>query len=173
MTAAPGLAIFTIAGILTYLGLTILGWGGFAGFFSDPARIALTIAVVVMSGAALFSGGNLSPGEREDRTNRCVLVAFAAIGLLAAYLPAYTDRKEISTLDGDTIRWSGVALFAAGGALRLWPVFVLGRRFSGIRWSPLVSIGSSGIRAIWGCSSTRLGGSWSFVRASGCCSRRS
>jgi hypothetical protein len=39
-------------------------------------------------------------------------------------------RKDIWTLDGDTIRWFGVALFAAGGALRLWPVFVLGRRFS-------------------------------------------
>jgi protein-S-isoprenylcysteine O-methyltransferase Ste14 len=26
----------------------------------------------------------------------------------------------------------GVALFAAGGALRLWPVFVLGDRFSGL-----------------------------------------
>jgi hypothetical protein len=69
MTAAPRLATFTIVGTLAYLGLAILGWGGFAAFFSDPARIALTIAVFVMSGAALFSGGNLSPGEREDRTN--------------------------------------------------------------------------------------------------------
>ena len=43
-------------------------------------------------------------------------------------LPAYTDRKEIWTLDGDAIRWLGVVLFAAGGALRIWPVFVLGRR---------------------------------------------
>ena len=92
----------------------------------------LTIAVFVMSVVALFSGGNLSRGEREDRSNRWVLVAFAIVGLLAAYLPAYTDRKEIWTLDGDTIRWLGVALFAAGGALRLWPVFVLGRRFSGL-----------------------------------------
>ena len=132
MIAAPRLAIFTIVGSLGYLGLAILGWGGFAPFFSHPARIALTIAGSVMSGAALFSGGNLSPGEREDRTNRWVLVAFAVIGLLAAYLPAYTDRKEIWTLDGDTIRWLGVALFAAGGALRLWPVFVLGHRFSGL-----------------------------------------
>ena len=30
------------------------------------------------------------------------------------------------------MRWLGVVLFAAGGALRLWPVFVLGRRFSGL-----------------------------------------
>ena len=54
------------------------------------------------------------------------------IGLLSAYLPAYTDRKEFWTIDGESIRWLGVVLFAAGGALRIWPVFVLGRRFSGL-----------------------------------------
>jgi protein-S-isoprenylcysteine O-methyltransferase Ste14 len=180
MTAAPRLATVTIVGTIAYLGLAILGWGGFASFFSHPARIALTIAVFVMSGAALFSGGNLSPGEREDRTNRWVLVAFAVIGLLAAYLPAYTDRKEIWTFDGDTIRWLGVALFAAGGALRLWPVFVLGRRFSGlVAIQPEHTLVTTGIYRVirhpsyLGCSSTRWGGPSLFVRASGCCSRRS
>ena len=85
-----------------------------------------------MSGAALFTAGNLSAGEREDRGNRWVIAAFAVIGLLAAYLPAYTDRRDFWTIDGDTVRWLGVLLFAAGGALRIWPVFVLGRRFSGL-----------------------------------------
>jgi protein-S-isoprenylcysteine O-methyltransferase Ste14 len=117
---------------LAYLGLAILGWGGFEAFFSNPARIALAIVVFVLSGVALFSSGNLSPGEREDRANRWVIAAFALIGLLLAYLPAYTDRKGFWILDGDAIRWLGVVLFAAGGALRLWPVFVLGRRFSGL-----------------------------------------
>jgi protein-S-isoprenylcysteine O-methyltransferase Ste14 len=77
-------------------------------------------------------GGNLGPGEREDRSNRPVIIAFAVIGLLSAYLPAYMDRKEFLTVDGDTIRWLGVVLFAAGGGLRIWPVFVLGWRFSGL-----------------------------------------
>jgi len=122
----------TIVATLAYLGLAILGWGGFAAFFSHPALIALAIALFVLSGVALFGGGNLSPGEREDRANRWVLAAFGMIGLLMAYLPAYTDRKDFWTLDGDTIRWLGVVLFAAGGALRIWPVFVLGRQFSGL-----------------------------------------
>jgi protein-S-isoprenylcysteine O-methyltransferase Ste14 len=61
-----------------------------------------------------------------------VLAAFAGLGLLDAYLPAYTDRKQFRILDGDTVRWLGLALFAGGGALRLWPVFVLGHRFSGL-----------------------------------------
>jgi protein-S-isoprenylcysteine O-methyltransferase Ste14 len=85
-----------------------------------------------MAGASVFAGGNLSPGVREDRGNRWVIVAFALTGLLDAYLPAYTDRKEFWTIDGDTIRWLGVLLFGAGGALRVWPVYVLGPRFSGL-----------------------------------------
>ena len=52
--------------------------------------------------------------------------------MVNAYLPAYTDRKELWTIDGDTIRWLGVVLFTAGGALRIWSVFVLGQRFSGL-----------------------------------------
>src|SRR5512144_1236314 len=126
------LAVITLVSTLAYLGLAVLGEGGFAAFFSHGALVALAIAFLAMSGVALFSGGNLSPGEREDRTNRWVIVAFALIGLLAAYLPASTDRKGFWTLDGDTLRWVGVVLFTAGGALRLWPVFVLGHRFSGL-----------------------------------------
>jgi protein-S-isoprenylcysteine O-methyltransferase Ste14 len=132
MTPTPGLAIATMLATLAYLGIAILGWGGFAAFFSHPARTVLAITTLVLSAVALFSGGNLSPGEREDRANRWVIIAFALIGLLLAYLPAYTDRNDIWTLDGGAIRWLGVVLFAAGGALRLWPVFVLGHRFSGL-----------------------------------------
>jgi protein-S-isoprenylcysteine O-methyltransferase Ste14 len=131
MTSAARLTLIVI-GTVAYLGIAVLGWGGFAAFFSHPALIALAIVFFALSGAALFAGGNLSPGEREDRGNRWVIGALGLIGLLAAYLPAYTDRTEFWTLDGDAIRWLGVALFAAGGALRIWPVFVLGRRFSGL-----------------------------------------
>ena len=126
------MAFFTAVATFACLGLAVLGWGGFDAFFSHPALIALSITLFVISGAALFTAGNLSSGEREDRGNRWVLVAFALIGLLAAYLPAYTDRIDFWTLDGDSIRWLGVVLFAAGDALRIWPVFVLGRRFSGL-----------------------------------------
>lgn len=54
------------------------------------------------------------------------------IGLLDAFLPAYTDRIGFWTIDGSSVRWLGVVLFVVGGALRIWPVFVLGRRFSGL-----------------------------------------
>jgi protein-S-isoprenylcysteine O-methyltransferase Ste14 len=126
------LAFGSLVGTLAYLGLAVIGWGGFAAFFSHPALIALAIILFVMSGVALFSGGNLSPGTREDRSNRWVIAVFGLIGLLAGYLPAYTDRREFWTIDGDIVRWLGVFLFAVGGALRLWPVFILGHRFSGL-----------------------------------------
>jgi protein-S-isoprenylcysteine O-methyltransferase Ste14 len=115
-----------------FLGLAILGWGGFAAFFAHPALVAVTIITVLLAGAALLTRGNLSPGEREDRANRWVLVVFTVIGLLSAYWPAYTDRNGIWVFGGDDVRWVGVVLFAVGGALRIWPVFVLGPRFSGL-----------------------------------------
>jgi protein-S-isoprenylcysteine O-methyltransferase Ste14 len=132
MPSAALRIITTIAATVVYLGLAVLGAGGLTAFFAHPARIALAIILCALAGAALFTSGNLSPGEREDRANRWIIAVLAPIGLLSAYLPAYTERMGFWTLDGDAIRWLGVALFAAGGVLRLWPVFVLGDRFSGL-----------------------------------------
>ena len=48
------------------------------------------------------------------------------------WLPAYTDHRGIGTVDGYVVRYLGVAIFIVGIVLRLAPVFVLGRRFSGL-----------------------------------------
>lgn len=132
MRPTAGMAFFTVLGSLAYLGIAVLGWGGVGPFFAHPARVALAVVLMALAVAAVFSGGNVSSGVREDRGNRWVLGAFGVLGLLAGYLPAYTERIGFWTIDGDTMRWIGVVLFAAGGALRLWPVFVLGNRFSGL-----------------------------------------
>ena len=128
----PALMLATLAGTLAYLGLAILGWGGFGAFFSHTPLVALTLVLFALTLLAPFSGGNLSSGVREDRENRWVLVAFGIIGVLSAFLPAYTDRLDFWTFGGNGVRWFGVFCFAIGGALRLWPVFVLGNRFSGL-----------------------------------------
>lgn len=128
----PALMLATLAGTLAYLGLTILGSGGFGAFFSHPPLVALTLVLFALTILAPFTGGNLSSGVREDRENRWVLVAFGIIGVLSAFLPAYTDRLDVWTFGGNGVRWFGVFCFAVGGALRLWPVFVLGNRFSGL-----------------------------------------
>lgn len=121
-----------IAGSALYFYLAVLGWGSFAAFFSHPALTTLATATFLLAVVSFFAGGNLSSGVREDRSNRWVLIAFTVLGLLAGYLPAYTDRQEFLVIDGDTTRWLGVTVYAIGGALRLWPVFVLGNRFSGL-----------------------------------------
>ncbi|ODV43804.1 isoprenylcysteine carboxyl methyltransferase [Cupriavidus sp. UYMMa02A] len=132
MRTTPGMAFFTLAGTLAYLALPMIGWGGIGPFFAHPARTALAVVTMALAVAAVFSQGNISSGEREDRGNRWVLAAFGVLGLLAGYVPAWNDRIGFWTLDSDTMRWIGVALFAGGGVLRLVPVFILGKRFSGL-----------------------------------------
>jgi protein-S-isoprenylcysteine O-methyltransferase Ste14 len=124
--------LFLLVGTGVYFALAVLGWGGAAAFFAHPALLALGAVSAAMVVAAFFAGGNISSGEREDRGNRWVLAAFGIIGLLGAWLPAYSDRKNFWIIDGDATRWVGVALYTVGGALRLWPVYVLGNRFSGL-----------------------------------------
>jgi len=125
-------AIAAVLFIIVQFGLAIFGWGGFGPFFSHPAFIALVASTVVLTGVSLFSQGNVSSGEKEDRSNRWVLWAFTAITLVMGWLPAYTDRMDFWSLDGDAMRWTGVALFTGGSVLRIVPVFVLGKRFSGL-----------------------------------------
>ena len=132
MKISARLAFFAIVVTLAYLGLAVWGMGGFAAFFSHAPLVVVVLATLVMAIASLFTEVNLSSGEREDRANRWVLPAFGVIGLLSGFLPAYTDRIDFWTFGGEGVRWLGALLFIIGGALRLWPVFVLGNRFSGL-----------------------------------------
>ncbi|MGE8064842.1 methyltransferase family protein [Pseudomonas sp. NPDC089569] len=132
MKISARLAFFAIVSTLAYLGLAIWGLGGFAAFFSHGALVVVALATLLMAVASLFTEVNLSSGEREDRANRWVIPAFAVIGLVSGYLPAYCDRIDVWTFGGEGVRWLGALLFILGGALRLWPVFVLGKRFSGL-----------------------------------------
>ncbi|MGF6110418.1 methyltransferase family protein [Pseudomonas frederiksbergensis] len=132
MKISAKLAFFAVVSTLAYLGLAVWGLGGFAAFFSHGSLVVVALATVVMALASLFTEVNLSSGEREDRANRWVLPVFGIIGLLSGFLPAYTDRIDFWTFGGEGVRWLGALLFILGGALRLWPVFVLGKRFSGL-----------------------------------------
>ena len=129
---SPRLAAFTIISLAIYLGLAIAGAGGPNRFFSYPPLIALTVVTIALGAAAIFTEAHIGAGVREDRSNRWVIGALGILGVIGAYLPAYTDRYDILTFGAEGVRWVGVALYALGGALRLAPVFVLGRRFSGL-----------------------------------------
>jgi protein-S-isoprenylcysteine O-methyltransferase Ste14 len=113
-------------------GLSIFAFGGWSAFFSHRALTALTAVTIAMMMVAPLTSGNLSSGEKEDRGNRWVFTAFSVVALLSAIVPPYTDRIGFWIIDGETTRWAGVAVYALGGVLRLWPVFVLGNRFSGL-----------------------------------------
>ena len=128
----PRLAVLTVVSLAAYLGLAIAGAGGPARFFSYPPLIAVTLVTIALGFAALFGEGHVGAGVKEDRSNRWVIAALTLLGVIDAWLPAYTDRIDFLTFGAEAVRWAGVVLYTAGGVLRLAPVFVLGRRFSGL-----------------------------------------
>ena len=126
------LALLTTVSLVVYLGLAIAGEGGASRFFSLPPLVALTVVMIALGIAAVFTEGHIGSGVREDRSNRWVIAAFTMLGFALAYLPALSDRYDALTFGGEGVRWLGVVIGAVGGVLRLAPVFVLGRRFSGL-----------------------------------------
>ncbi len=126
------LALVTMVSLVAYLALAIAGAGGPARFFSHPPLTALAVVTVLFGIVALFSQGHVGSGVREDRSNCWVIAAFGGLGLVEAFVPAYADRHNILTFGGEGVRWIGVVVYALGGALRMIPVFALGRRFSGL-----------------------------------------
>src|SRR3984957_19729742 len=126
------LAVVTVLSVIAYLGLAIVGAGGAGRFFSYPPLIAISIVTIVLGVASLFSEGHIGSGVREDRSNRWVVAVLGVLGIIDGYLPAYTDQIDFLTFGGEGVRWLGVLLYAAGGVVRLAPVFVLGRVFSGL-----------------------------------------
>jgi len=115
-----------------YFAIAILVFGGWEAFVSHPVFICLMAVTLLMTIIAPFSNVNLSSGEKEDRGNRWVFIAFGVISLASAVVPPYADRIGAWTIDGETTRWIGLVIYTIGGILRLYPVFILGRRFSGL-----------------------------------------
>ena len=129
---SPRMAATAVISTAVFLGLAIVSEGGFAAFFSHGALIALALVTVAMIVASIFSNATLSSGVREDRNNRWVIAALGVFGVAAAIVPALSDRFDILEFGGENVRWLGVLLYAIGGALRLLPTFILGKRFSGL-----------------------------------------
>ncbi len=127
-----GMMLITASSVTLYIGLAVWGWGGWSAFMAHPARAGAVVATLVFSVAAMFTSGNLSSGRREDTTNRWIFLPFLVLGIVLAWLPAYTDRRDIGAVDGDAVRYFGLALYVVGCILRVGPVFELGRRFSGL-----------------------------------------
>src|SRR5262249_38160474 len=113
-----GMLLITAASLALYTGLAVWGWGGWFAFLAHPARAGVAGAGAAVSVAAMFPRGTLWSGRREDPRNRWILLPFLVVGLVLAWLPAYPDRHDIGTIDGDAVRYLGLALFVLGSALR-------------------------------------------------------
>ena len=132
MEKSPKVILIGLLSAMVQFALAVWAWGGWKPFFAHPALVALAWVTVGLMAVVPFTSGNASTGVREDRGNRWVFGVFSVVAILVSFLPAYTDRIGFLTIDGDTTRWIGILLYAGGGVLRVWPVFVLGRRFSGL-----------------------------------------
>jgi protein-S-isoprenylcysteine O-methyltransferase Ste14 len=125
-------ALIAIPGSLVYIGIAVVARGGITAFFAVPQLALLVPLFLIAAVAAVYSPGDLSPGVEEDRSNRWVISALSAIGVLAAVVAPLSDYANVLTVGDGGVRWLGLVLGAGGSALRLWPVFVLGNRFSGL-----------------------------------------
>jgi Putative protein-S-isoprenylcysteine methyltransferase len=122
---------FGIGGTLPFLALTILGWGDWTTFFSNPARTGVIVLAFAGAIAYAFSGSSgLGIGRREDPSSRWIFVPLIIIAVVFAWLPPHLDRLNRWTIDGDTVRYLGLIITAIGGFVRVATVFELGHRFS-------------------------------------------
>jgi protein-S-isoprenylcysteine O-methyltransferase Ste14 len=123
--------VFGIVGTLPVLALVILGWGDWTTFFSNPARTGVIILALAGTIAYAFSGSSsLGMGRREDPSSRWIFVPLIIIAIVFAWLPPRLDRLDHWTIDGDTVRYTGLIITAIGGFIRVAAVFELGHRFS-------------------------------------------
>jgi hypothetical protein len=126
-----------------------------------PSRAARH-SMIACAGRAVLN--QVDPGGRIGRTSP------QATRRLSASLYRPQGVLDLRRRDRSL---AGVLLFAAGGALRIWPVFVLGHRFSGlVAIQPGHQLVTSGVYriirhpAISGRSSIRWAGGWHFDRRS-------
>jgi protein-S-isoprenylcysteine O-methyltransferase Ste14 len=125
--------LISTVSVIVQLGLTILAWGDWASFFSNPARTWMVIGSFLLLIVAWFSGSSgISGGEAHSSASKTILYGFGVAILAVVLVPPYCDRRDIWIIDGDAVRYFGLSLFFAGSILRLAAVFVLGRRFSGL-----------------------------------------
>jgi protein-S-isoprenylcysteine O-methyltransferase Ste14 len=116
-----------------YVGVAVWGWGDASSFIAHPARLGLVVSSMALTAAAWFSGlSAFSRGQHAAPGGRWIFVPLAIVSLGMAWLPAYADRRNLGTLDGDAVRCLGLVTFLIGSVIRLLAVYALGNRFSAL-----------------------------------------
>ena len=135
--------------------LLALGLGGFDLLRRDPRALAL-LAIWAMAGVTLAI---LRPVRGQDvalsRPDPLAMLALFFIPLVTPMIAAFGARHALYPLyAAHSIAWTGVALVAAGLALRIAAMAQLGRRFS-----PFVAVQKEHV--------LETGGLYAFVRHPG------
>lgn len=117
---------------LLWVGAAAWAWGGWSDFLAHPARRLVVVLGFALSAVSAFAPFTLGTGRRADLSDVWIFVPGLLVVVPGLFLlPPYLDARDRWVIDGDAVRWLGLMLFTAGGVLRIWPLFVLGPRFSG------------------------------------------
>ncbi len=123
------ITLLLVVSTLLIFVLPCWAWGSASGLLAHPARAGTFLVAAAGVVAFLFSGMDFTSLKWEDRRSRLVLTAATAITVPLLFLPVYADRHDIMVLDGDLVRYLGLAVYSVGCVLRIGPMFTLKNRF--------------------------------------------
>lgn len=123
--------LVSLAVLALDFGLLALGVGGFGPLVHHPRALALFASWLIATPTLALLRPVRSHDPVATRPDRLVMFALFLIPLLAPLLSALGERLGLWPLRGGAaLRWAGVALSAAGLALRIAAMRQLGSRFS-------------------------------------------
>lgn len=113
-------------------GLMLLAWGDVRGFLSHGARAGTIIVILLVPFIASWSEGDrVSRGLRSTKGQWRTLTLLELGFFVCYWVVPFCDRRGVLVLpESDALRYTGLALFITGIALRLWAYVYLGRFFS-------------------------------------------
>jgi protein-S-isoprenylcysteine O-methyltransferase Ste14 len=112
--------------------LMLLAWGDVRGFMAHGARAGTIIVLLLIPFITIWGKSErINKGQRSVPGQRQTL-ALLELGFFICYLVVpYCDRRNLLVLpESDALRYTGLALFITGVALRTWAFVYLGRFFS-------------------------------------------
>ncbi|MCI0403702.1 MAG: isoprenylcysteine carboxylmethyltransferase family protein [Acidobacteria bacterium] len=135
MDAKSWLRLLLQAAVAFAIAFTGWGWDDLGGFFSHPARAALIVIGllnIVAVVALRIPLDMLRKGKRPVGPQRFLLAGLLLLGLTVMFLLPFGDRRGWLVHDGpDTLRYLGLALYAAGNTLAFAAVKTLDKQYSG------------------------------------------
>src|SRR2546427_8214459 len=113
--------------------LMVMGWGSWSGFFAHPVRVGVVLIHLAMIPVMTFCTAGRSRGVRHAPDWKPFFPLLVFHSLFTAWVMPAMDARDILVLPGgDALRWSGLALLAAGASLRILPMIQLGSRVASV-----------------------------------------